>query len=100
MLARLVLNRGEGGNDALATAGSGEAERDANTVPLFCTTTTVILPLHTSLTSHRGLKSGQRSPVNDRGAVRISVMMRMREKYFSISCPVMTGGPDCARLTE
>ena len=51
----------------------------------LCTITVAGLLFSDSLTSQSGLKSGHLSPVNERGAVRISVIMSMREKYLNIS---------------
>lgn len=51
----------------------------------LCTITVAGLLFSDSLTSQSGLKSGHLSPVNERGAVRISVNMSMREKYLNIS---------------
>ena len=53
-------------------------------VILCCTTTIATLSLQVSLISKAGLKSGHLSPQNERGAVRISVIMSMREKHLSI----------------
>jgi len=51
----------------------------------LCTITVPGLLFSDSLTWKSGLKSGHLSPVNERGAVRISVIMSMREKYLNIS---------------
>ena len=51
------------------------------------TTATVfrIFSLRDACVLQAGLKSGHLSPQKERGAVRISVIISMREKYFNIS---------------
>jgi hypothetical protein len=79
-------------SEAIIFSGEYNDVRDGiDTVDLFCATTTAVLSLHVSLISKTGLKSGHLSPANERGAVRISVKMSMREKYLSISIASKSG---------